>query len=385
MFEYETTHPWLTFGLDLRQASHKLWMLLGEAYSKCEHIAGVPLAPTVAEELHRLYLAKGAWATTAIEGNTLSEEQARKQLEGELRLPPSQEYLAQEVQNIIDACNGLMNDVMQDKPVKVTLSLIQQLNKLVLRDLELNQEVIPGQIRSHSVIVGQYRGAPHQECGHLLEKLCTWLNSDDFENDQYSPLVLGLIKAIIAHVYINWIHPFGDGNGRTARLIEFYLLLGAGVPTPASHLLSSHYNQTRTQYYRQMDLSFRSSGNVLSFVEYAVVGFVDGLRAQLATIRNFQWHVAWHNFLHESFADRTSKADVRRYHLMLDLSAENEPVPISKIPKISARVAGHYLGRVHRTLMRDLQSLQEMSLIEIVSGKVRLRKETILAFLPIRR
>ncbi|NOY75701.1 MAG: hypothetical protein GXP32_07900 [Kiritimatiellaeota bacterium] len=32
----------------------------------------------------------------------------------------------------------------------------------------------------------------------------------------------------LAHVYIAWIHPFGDGNGKTARLMEFYLLLRSG-------------------------------------------------------------------------------------------------------------------------------------------------------------
>ena len=59
-------------------------MNLGEARSKCEHIAGVPLRPTVARELHQLYLAKGVLGTTAIEGNTLSEEQVRQLLEGQL-------------------------------------------------------------------------------------------------------------------------------------------------------------------------------------------------------------------------------------------------------------------------------------------------------------
>ncbi len=36
-----------------------------------------------------------------------------------------------------------------------------------------------------------------------------------------------------------WIHPFGDGNGRTARLLEFLILARCGmVPLPAAHLLS---------------------------------------------------------------------------------------------------------------------------------------------------
>jgi hypothetical protein len=76
--KYETTHPWLQFALDLRKIPYDLWIALGECQSKCEHIAGTPLQPAVSEFLHCVYLAKGVAATTAIEGNTLSEEQVRQ-------------------------------------------------------------------------------------------------------------------------------------------------------------------------------------------------------------------------------------------------------------------------------------------------------------------
>src|ERR1035438_5894746 len=107
MRTFEQTHPWISFHIDLRKASPQLWMLLGEAASKCEHIAGVPLRPSVAQDLHRLYLAKGALATTAIEGNTLTEKQVLQHLEGKLKLPRSKEYLAQEIDNIVGACNRI--------------------------------------------------------------------------------------------------------------------------------------------------------------------------------------------------------------------------------------------------------------------------------------
>ena len=79
--------------------------MLGECKSKFEHIAGTPLQPDIAENLHYLYLAKGILGTTAIEGNTLSEEEALRFLDGKLSLPPSREYLAQELKNIEAACN----------------------------------------------------------------------------------------------------------------------------------------------------------------------------------------------------------------------------------------------------------------------------------------
>ena len=69
------------FTADLRRAHTSLWLMLGECQSKCEHIAKVPLRPATAEMLYRLYVAKGALATTAIEGNTLSEEEVLQHLE----------------------------------------------------------------------------------------------------------------------------------------------------------------------------------------------------------------------------------------------------------------------------------------------------------------
>jgi len=89
MRTYLKTHPWLTFQVDLRLLEYLIWISLGEAQSKCEHISGVPLRPSVARQLHMIYLAKGVLATTAIEGNTLTESEVLQHLEGKLELPPS--------------------------------------------------------------------------------------------------------------------------------------------------------------------------------------------------------------------------------------------------------------------------------------------------------
>src|SRR5262245_25233965 len=108
--KYLDTHPWLTFEIDLRRAHPKLWILLGECQSKSAHIAGVRLWSDTAQDLHNIHLAKGALAKTAIEGNTLSESEVLKHLEGKLHLPPSREYLAQEIDNIIEACSQILDD-----------------------------------------------------------------------------------------------------------------------------------------------------------------------------------------------------------------------------------------------------------------------------------
>lgn len=382
MRTYKKTHPWLDFVLDLRSFDYTTWLLLGEASSKIEHIAGVPLEPELASKLHLVYLAKGIMATTAIEGNTLSEAEVRDHLDGKLKLPPSREYLAQEVDNIVAACNSIGSGLLHNTLSPLHVDDIKYFNKQVLHNLPLQGEVIRGKFRKHSVTVGRYRGAPPEDCEFLMEKFCHWLN--EMVAPRGLELHYAIIKAIAAHLYFVWIHPFSDGNGRTARLIELRLLLSAGVPTPAAHLLSNFYNQTRSEYYRQLDHASKSEGKIDSFISYALRGFVDQLREQLNDIRAMQWEITWRNYVYERFG-KGSEANLRRRTLVLELSkstTENGWVIISDIPMLSASLAIAYKDKTRKTLTRDLSTIARLGLIEHTRGKVRAKREIILAFLP---
>jgi Fic family protein len=168
---------------DINRVPPNDWMLLGEAKSKCEHLAGAPLKPAVARELHRVTLVKGALATTAIEGNTLTEDQANGILDGTYAAPPSRQYQEQEVRNVLDDLQGLSDQIVRSERMKLTTQLIKDFNHQVLKGLPLDGHVEPGIIRKDSVGVGNYRGAPAEDCGYLLEGLVEWLNSSTFEND----------------------------------------------------------------------------------------------------------------------------------------------------------------------------------------------------------
>jgi cell filamentation protein, protein adenylyltransferase len=381
MRTYERTHPWLNFSANLKRAPVSLWLMLGECQSKCEHIARVPLQPDTARELYRIYLAKGALATTAIEGNTLSEEEVLQHLDGKLKLPPSREYLAREIDNVIKGCNEALASV-QDQLPAMDARNICDLNRTLLNGLELEEGVIPGRVRKHSVVVGRYRGAPAEDCEHLLGKLCEWLEGDDFRPTKDQKIVYAVLKAVIAHLYIAWIHPFGDGNGRTARLLEFRILLSAGVPAASAHLLSNHYNLTRSEYYRQLKRTSKSGGEIAPFVEYAVRGFLDGLKEQLDRIWEQQWDLTWRNYVHEWFKSKSSRTQARQRHLVLELSRHPEPCPASAIPRISVRLAEEYTTKTAKTLARDLSAMCKGGLLEKTPRGYRARKELILAFLP---
>ncbi len=75
MMTYKDTHPWITFEFKLAKIPWNMWIELGECQSKCEHIRDLPILPETRDRLTKIYLAKGVHATTAIEGNPLSEEE----------------------------------------------------------------------------------------------------------------------------------------------------------------------------------------------------------------------------------------------------------------------------------------------------------------------
>lgn len=386
--EFVDSHPWMSFRLDLRSADPVFWQLLGEAQSKCRHLMLSPLNPQARHELEALCLAKGAQATTAIEGNSLTLEQVQAAVRGNLRVPPSQEYLKQEVDNVIEACRTIEERVARTKTFELSVDLLRELNALVLRGLELEDHVVAGEFRDVPLVAGPYRAAPARDVEFLTELMSEWLESEGFApagQNLRTRFVRMFVKAIAAHLYIAWIHPFGDGNGRTARLVEFGILTAAGIPTVAAHLLSNHYNLTRTAYYRQLQRASRSGGDLTHFLRYAAEGFVDLLQQQLELVHREVHGYAWENLVHERFHhEHTAKAK-RQRDLVLELGRRwPDAVPRSQLTTLTPALASQYAGKQSKTLTRDLNALLATDLLtRLPSGLYRARHELMFTFMPI--
>ena len=390
--EYERSHPWIRFEADLRAAPPRLWALLGQAAALCRQVADSALPPGAAQEMQKVYLVKGVQATTAIEGNTLGIEQIRERVEGRLDLPPSQEYLGREVDNVVRACNGIAATIVGGRTLRLTPGWIAECNRQVLDGLEahLEEGVAPGEIPAHAVGVGRYRGAPRADCAFLLDRLCRWLEDEPglatFGQEDDDRIATAILHAILVHLYIAWIHPFGDGNGRAARLVEFMLLARAGVPLTSAHLPSDHYNLTRAEYYRQLDRASRANGgrgDPLGFIGYAAQGLVDGLKEQCRYVGAVQLSIAWEHFVFARFrSERRSPALNRRRELVLALTARDRPAPKTELRRLNPAIAERYAGKTGKTLTRDLNWLLAEDLIERLPDGYRARFARMRSFLP---
>lgn len=385
---YQDTHPWITFQFKVEQ--NRIWAKLGEAFSKNQHLAGIPLQPALATELASVLLTKGALATAAIEGNTLSEAQANRIIHEGEKLAPSQEYLAQEIRNITSALEDIDQAGRASGGFDLTPDWLRAQNARVLDKLEVEDHVVPGEYTKEGLTVGSiYRGAPPADLDYLVERMCGWLNETFLKPSQDHNLpddirfYNAVFGAVLGHLYTAWIHPFGDGNGRTARLLEVAILSHSRVvPWVASNLLSDHYNRTRSRYYARLAATSRE-GKISEFVEYAVEGYVDMLREQIDTVRESQMRVAWTNYVHEKLHGETpGKTKDRRRELVLALPIDGL-VAKKDVRRLSPALAEQYAGHEERMIARDMNALERLGLVSCEPHGYRSQAWIINAFVPI--
>jgi Fic family protein len=340
-------------------------ILSGQCEAYINAINNTPILPDHYESLMNLSLLKGAQATTAIEGNTLSEEDIRKVMEGH-KLPPSREYQEIEVRNIIAAFNELLHEVINESADHfVTIELLKRFHEMVGKGLGEYFNAIPGQLRNSDVVVGNYRCPDYRDVPALLEKMCDWLKEEFGYGKTTQTFEEIIVQAMVTHVYIEWIHPFGDGNGRTGRLVEFYILLRGGNPDIASHILSNHYNLTRPAYYRQIEKA-TVTGNLTDFIEYALLGFRDGLVQTLEVIQQSQFQSMWQKLIYDRFDEirDESREEVfkRQRTLALEMPLDKE-FSLPEVPRMSVIVALQYASISEKTIQRDIEKLTELGLV----------------------
>lgn len=380
-------HPFISFEFDTTRITSAMWLDLGEAMSKCQHLAGVPLKPARAAEMGAVYLARGVHATTAIEGNTLSEAEVQQIVaQGSANLGKSRQYQEREVQNVLGAISEMDEALRAGVQLPITRDRLERLNFQILDGIPDEPEVVPGELREHNVTAGRYL-APHwQDVPGLLDRFVRWLVELRSAVTPDSPprerFVTAVLAAMLAHLYIAWIHPFGNGNGRLARLIEVQILSESGVvPIVATNLLSDYYNKTRDHgYYRALDAAQR---DVIAFIRYALVGFLEELRGQIEVVKAENIQIHWESYVYEVFRDMPDTETRTRQRELALAMPEGKWLTAKDVTDLNTALARFYAKVGERTPTRDLNDLTKMRLVEKDKRRYRVLRSVIQAFVPL--
>lgn len=216
------------------------------------------------------------FASTSIEGNPLSLTQVKKILKSHTKSIKNSE---QEVLNYNLALICL-NKVIKSKKTKLSSDLILNIHKIVANHLLPNFE--SGHFRKKPVVVNDPRTnnvvflpPDHAQVELLMQELIVFITQ---KTGAIDPLIL----AGIFHKQMLIIHPFVDGNGRTARLITKFLLAKMGVNTFNLFSFENYYNKNVTRYFQTVGEcgDYNDLANKINFtkwLEYFTEGIIDEL------------------------------------------------------------------------------------------------------------
>lgn len=329
-------------------------------------LAALPILPSLAASLDADLIRRSIFGTAAIEGNQLSEERV-----GEILAEPVlassaglRERAEQEIVNLGQAYArfGAAPADKSRKPLVVTEEGIREMNRIITAHID-HEHHSPGQYRNIRVEVGD--GAhggkfiPPKALADiqaLMAAFVEWINSE-------AVLAEGpLVRAFLAHYHLGLIHPFGDGNGRTARLLEAALLTQSGyrfVPQTLSNF-----------YYRNIDDYYSAFRAAETTPEHDVTPFLAFcFRMLVLSIEDIQMRIHWHirilalQHLYSSFLkDRTI---TQRQHdlLHLLLSRPGRAVVLNDLLR-DQQFTPLYRKVSEKTARRDLAKLQELMLLQ---------------------
>ena len=324
-------------------------------------IQDLPILPPIASRLDEQLIIRSIFGTAAIEGNPLREQEVESLLSAPAP-PKTTTEVKQEILNLQKAYYFVDKEVVVGEGFQLSEDIIKEIHFLVTDGIDHDKN-IPGKYRDGRVEVGTpaHGGVYvppkiHADIQNLMGEFIDWINSDEALNCPFA--VFG--RAALAHYHLGLIHPFSDGNGRTARLVEGMLLKSAGIKY-VPRMLSNYYYSNVDDYYWAFSNSIKSKTYDISpFMEFVFDGVVESLR-------EIKDRVIFHIrdlALREFFAFLRKDRDLtQRQHDLLVILLENpEPFASSDLfnkPSLKAL----YEKVSERTVFRDIRKLTDMGLL----------------------
>lgn len=239
-----------------------------------EVIEQAHLVPKWEAKLRRQALLHNTHSSTAIEGNKLTLEQVEALVEGEDVIATNKDK--QEVLNYKEALEKIPTLA---KKGRMKVADLLSIHRITTKDVMQNT-IDSGVFRNRQVFVGkrifdgttfkevvEYMPPKTEEVPRLVQEFIAWLNLD--KSWELNPVLL----AGIVHYEIARIHPFIDGNGRTARLLATLILYLSGFDHRRIFALDDYYDRDRQAYYAALKTAQTSDGDITLWLEY----FTDGV------------------------------------------------------------------------------------------------------------
>lgn len=256
---------------NLQDIERQLWL-----------IENVLLMPKHEAWIRREVSVRRAVGTTSIEGAGLGEAEVNQLLNraaGDKGTEDEQANL-----NAL-AAYEFIDFVSDQSDIPVDELVIRQLNRYFMRGAA--ETLTPGAYRKGQNSVGIYSPPDQGDVPGLMRAFALWLRQ---EQDELHPVV----KAGIAQIHSIAIHPFWDGNGRTARGLSTLILQRSTFGFRKLLSLESHLYDIRDSYFsaieRTLGSSFATDYDATPWLEFFILAL--SVEVQLLVARITDWHRA---------------------------------------------------------------------------------------------
>lgn len=241
-----------------------------------------PLIPAWEAKFRQEAQAKTIHFGTKIEGNDLSEEQAKQvvQLEDEL----DSKTIAQkagivardrDIQEVINYRNVVAwidrFESTIDEKNRLSLDTLKTLHKLSMQSLLEPDQI--GELRKQQVVVKSaadgsvsFRPPIAAELPYLLKDFFAWVNSKE------ARAIHPIVRAAIVHYQLVFIHPFVEGNGRTARAMANLALYETGYDFKRFFSIEAYFDSDVPAYYQALRSVQQQGGDLTYWLEYFCYG-----------------------------------------------------------------------------------------------------------------
>jgi len=154
--------------------------------------------------------------------------------------------------NNIEAAMAFIDEALKDGD-DITEYFIRELHSLAVDGLQQEGDKTPGMYRQHNVSIAQSEHLPpdYIHVPAYMSELTAFINHAD--KPKYD-----LMKVALVHHRFGWIHPFGNGNGRTVRLLTYALLIKYGFNVQAGGRVlnpTAVFCNDRECYYTMLSLA----------------------------------------------------------------------------------------------------------------------------------
>jgi Fic family protein len=322
-----------------------------------ERITHLPLTPTVLSSLRETARLYTTHYSTMIEGNQLAPEQIREVLKHKGHFP-GRERDEHEVKGYYAALNKVEQWSAQGGIVSE--KMIQTLHALVMADGR--EAVAPSTYRDGQNVIRDsrtraliYMPPEAKDVKSMMAAMVTWINQ---RHDLPCP-----IRASIAHYQFATIHPYYDGNGRTARLLTTLILHLGGYDLKGLYSLEEYYARNLGAYYQAISVGTshnyyfgRREADITQWVQY----FVEGMAHSFEAV-----------FLHMAAADTHGAPDYSVELRTLDPRQRKALTLFQEFEVITSRQIGELFGFKPRTSAALCARWVKQEFLLIVDGSNR--------------